>query len=96
MSTYILLANSEDTAADVTVTFLRESGTPITRTYSVPPNSRFNVDVAADAPELNDSGFGADVRVTNGVPITVECSMYWNANGVFWAGGSNAPATRLP
>jgi hypothetical protein len=96
MSTYILLANSEASASDVTITFLRETGVPIVRTYTVPPNSRFNVDVAADAPELSESSFGADIRVTNNVPIIVERSLYWNANGIFWAGGSNAPATRFP
>jgi hypothetical protein len=30
------------------------------------------------------------------VPIAVERSLYWDANGVFWAGGSNALATPLP
>jgi autotransporter-associated beta strand protein len=95
-SSYILLANSGTLPAEVQVTYLRETGAPIVRTHTVPPNSRFNIDAGADAPELNEASFGADVRVTNGVPITVERSMYWNANGVFWAGGSNAPATRLP
>jgi hypothetical protein len=34
--------------------------------------------------------------VTNGVTIAVERSMYWDADGVFWSGGSNAPGTKLP
>jgi hypothetical protein len=29
-------------------------------------------------------------------PIVVERSMYANANGVIWAAGTNATATRLP
>jgi hypothetical protein len=90
-SCYILLANSGTLPAEVQVTYLRETGAPIVRTHTVSPNTRFNIDAGADAPELNEASFGADVRVTNGVPITVERSMYWNANGVFWAGGSNAP-----
>ena len=47
-------------------------------------------------PELQNESFGARIDVTNGVPIAVERSLYWNANGVFWAGGTNALATPLP
>jgi hypothetical protein len=57
--------------------------------------SRFTIG-ASTVPELLDRSFGAKIEVTNGVAIAVERSMYWNANGVFWAGGSHAPAQRLP
>jgi hypothetical protein len=40
--------------------------------------------------------FGARVVVNNDVPIFVERSLYWNADDIIWAGGSNATATRLP
>jgi hypothetical protein len=30
------------------------------------------------------------------VSIFVERSLYWNAENVIWAGGTNATATRLP
>ena len=43
-------------------------------------------------PELQNESFGARIEVTNNVPIAVERSMYWNAEGRFWAGGSNALA----
>jgi hypothetical protein len=94
-STYILLANPTSDAAEVTITYLRESGAPIVKTYRVPPTSRFNVDIGSVA-ELHDESFGARIEVTNGVRIAVERSLYWNANGVFWAGGTNALATPLP
>jgi hypothetical protein len=95
-ATYILLANPSTTeVADVHVTYLRESGTPVVRTYQVQPASRFTIDTGT-VPELQNGSFGAKIFVTNGVPIAVERSMYWNANGVFWAGGSHAPAQRLP
>ena len=94
--TFILLANPSAQEAQVTITYLREGGAPIARTYAVPPTSRFNVDVKTVVPELRESSFGARIEVTNGVPIAVERSLYWNANGVFWAGGSNALATPLP
>ena len=66
------------------------------KTYTVPPTSRFNIDVKTAVPELQNESFGARIEVTNGVPIAVERSLYWNANGVFWAGGTNALATPLP
>jgi hypothetical protein len=62
----------------------------------VAPAGRFNVDVKTVVPELQNSSFGAIIEVLNDVPIAVERSLYWNANGVFWAGGTNALATRLP
>jgi hypothetical protein len=47
-------------------------------------------------PELHDESFGALIEVTNGVTIAVERSMHWDANGVFWSGGTNSPGTKLP
>jgi hypothetical protein len=66
------------------------------QTYTAPPASRFNIDVGAVVPELRDESFGARIEVANGVPIAVERSIYWNANGTFWAGGTNALGTPLP
>jgi hypothetical protein len=54
------------------------------------------VDVGTDVAELRDHSFGATVEVTNGVGIAVERAMYWSVNGIFFAGGTNATATRLP
>ncbi len=94
--TYILLANPQSSAANVTVTFLRESGDPIVQTYIVPATSRFNIDVNNVSPSLRDENVGADIVVTNGVPIVVERSMYWDSGGVQFKGGTNATGVRLP
>jgi autotransporter-associated beta strand protein len=93
--TYILLANPTTTAARVRVSYLRENGAPIVKEYDVPATSRFNIDVKTDVPELENSSFGADIEVLNDVPIAVERSLYWDAVGAFWSGGTNALATRL-
>ncbi len=94
--TYILLGNPQSTAANVTVTFLREGGAaPVVKTYTVPATSRFNIDANA-IPELADASFGAQIQVTNSVPIIVERSMYWDANGIFWSGGTNATGVPVP
>ena len=58
-------------------------------------SSRRTIDTG-EVLELNDRAFGARIAVTNGMPILVERSMYWNANGVFWAGGSNAGGILVP
>jgi autotransporter-associated beta strand protein len=94
--TYILLANPANTTADVSITYLREGAPPVVKTYTVPPRHRFNIDVRSAVPEIQNESFGARIEVTNGVAIAVERSMYWNANGVFWAGGTNALGTPIP
>jgi hypothetical protein len=78
------------------VTYLPEGLAPIVKTYNIAGNLRFNIDVGALVPQLQNRSFGALVEVTNNVPIAVERSLYWNANGIFWAGGTNALATPLP
>jgi hypothetical protein len=93
--TYILLANPQSTPAVVTVRFLPEGGTPVTKSFTVAPTSRFNLSVDHDqVPELANVAFGADIR--SSVPIMVERSMYSNANGQIWAAGTNATGTPLP
>jgi hypothetical protein len=93
--TYILVANPETTAAEVTVTYLRETGAPVVKTYVVPATGRLTID-ASDVTELANESFGARVTVTNHVPVIVERSMYWSANGVFWSGGSSGTGIRVP
>ena len=94
--TYILVSNPWTTAAEVTVTYLREGGTPIVKTYHVSPTTRYTIDVNGVVPELQNEAFGASIAVTNGLTISVERSLYWDANGVFWAAGTNAAGTKLP
>jgi Ca2+-binding RTX toxin-like protein len=95
--TFILLANpSTTTAAQVRITYLRATGAPIVKTYTVNPTSRFNIDVNSRVPELVNESFGALIEVTNGVGIVVERSLYNNALGQVWAAGTNALGTRLP
>ena len=93
--TFILLANPEPTAAEVNVAFLRESGSPVLKTYTVAPTSRFNIDANA-IDGLQNASFGALIQVTNHVPIIVERSMYWDVGGLQFAAGTNATGIRLP
>jgi hypothetical protein len=80
----------------VTITFLLEGGAPVTKTFTVPPASRFNVQTGegTTVPEVGNQRFGA--VLTSDQPIVVERAMYSNAGGQTWAAGTNATATRLP
>jgi hypothetical protein len=62
----------------------------------VPAGRRWNIQVGADAPELEGQEFGVRLESTNSVPIFVARSTYWNALGQVWAGGVSVPGTPLP
>jgi hypothetical protein len=98
LETYILIANTSATLADVKVTLLFEDGPPAEQTYSgIPPRSRFNVPVGEFFPQAAKKRFGAIVESVGSTPaqIVVERAMYWDAAGQHWAAGTNALATRL-
>ena len=101
-ATYVLVANTATWNAVVDVTVLFEDGTAaVKRTFEVLATSRFNVDVAAFFPEAVGKRFGVLVEsvAAGGQPaaeIVVEGAVYHNdTNGVVWAAGANALATRL-
>jgi hypothetical protein len=60
----------------------------------VEANSRKNVFVNLDFPELVDEAFSS--LVTADHPIVVERALYSESAGVFWAAGTNATATPIP
>jgi hypothetical protein len=77
--TYLLLANPSAQAASVQVDYLRDEGGAVSRTYTVPANSRFSVYVDGE-PGMEGAAFGT--RVASSVPIVAERVMYW-AGGFF-------------
>lgn len=87
--TYLLLANAGDQPANVTVRFLREGETAITRSYEVAPTSRFNVYAGAIA-ELSNRAFS--MAVDSDQPITAERAMYFGSP-MFNAGHDSEGAT---
>jgi hypothetical protein len=66
--------------------------------FSLPANSRTNVFVGAEFPVAANRRYGALIESQGGTPaqIVVERAMYATANGIIWAAGTNALATRLP
>ena len=90
------------------MTLFKEDGASLVRTFPITANSRLNVPVGASEA---DGGFGPAIAgqrfgcvVESLVPaggtvpaqVVVERAMYSNANGVIWAAGTNAAATKLP
>ncbi len=79
----------------MTLTFLREGKPSFTKTFTVPPTSRFNVTTGPGSmvPELQDERFGVRIdALLITTPIVVERAMYSNAGGVVWSAGTNATA----
>jgi hypothetical protein len=95
--TFVLLANPGTETATVALRFLFDDSTTFTKIVDVPATSRATVSVSgagSDVPEVTDRYFGVAIQSTK--PIAVERSMYSTVNGVMWAAGTNATATRLP
>ena len=97
VDTYVLVANTSATAGQVRVTLMFEDGTSAANTYTVPGNSRFNVDARSEFPVALDRRFGVVVESLGDTPaqLVVERAMYWDAVGQRWAAGTDALATRV-
>jgi hypothetical protein len=96
--TYVLVANTSAAAGDARVTLFFEDGTTVARVHPIAAHSRATVDPAADVPDSAGRRFGVLVEGLGATPpdLVVERATYWNANGLFWAGGTGALATPLP
>ena len=106
--TFLLIANTSSTAGRVHVRVLldRPSATssappppPIEAIFDVPANSRTTIPMAL--PPFGTAGrrFGVVVASVETAPLAqlvVERAMYWNADGVTWAAGTNLLATPIP
>ena len=89
-STFVLIANPTDRTATLRLTVKRDGGGDIVTTREIPPMTRDTVNVAKVAPTLTDESFWVVVESTNGVPVVVERSVYWNpTDRGGWSGGTN-------
>ena len=94
--TFVLLANPDVVAATVTATFLRATGAPVVKTFTVQPGARLTVTTGPGnmVPELANESFG--VMLSSDRAIFVEHAIYSNANGIVFAAGGAATASELP
>ena len=73
-TTYIAVMNPNHAAADVTFTYMPGSGSPVVRTHTVEPRSRFTLDISRDV------GTGRDVStfLRSDKPVVAERPMYFS------------------
>jgi uncharacterized delta-60 repeat protein len=88
----ILLANPTATAANVSISYLKPDGTTVPQTFTLGANTRRTVRVD-DIAGLNDTAVSAVIRSTNGIPLVVERSMFWDAT---YYGGHTGNAVEAP
>jgi hypothetical protein len=95
--TFVLVANTSPFAASIIVKAYADDDTTAQVLFSVPANSRFNVNMRDFFPSMVGKKFGVTIDSTGANPaqITAEVSVYLSADGVTWSAGSNAQATRL-
>ncbi|MFN8060888.1 MAG: fibronectin type III domain-containing protein [Vicinamibacterales bacterium] len=86
--TWFLVSNSNATASNITMTFLREDGQTVSRGYTVAANSRFSL-LANAIPELAGQGFST--TVSSSLPVGAERAMYFGKPT--WDGGHGTAGT---
>jgi subtilisin-like proprotein convertase family protein len=85
--TFVLLANNDDNAANVDVTFFLEGGGTVVHQVTVGPHSRRTIDAGA-IPELANRSFG--IEVTADREIMAERAMYLPGARLFEGGHESA------
>jgi hypothetical protein len=78
--TFLLIGNDNALPATVTATYFRDSGAPVTRSYTVLPRSRFNIwtdQERADDGTLLLPSTAFSVRIDSSLPIVAERAVYW-------------------
>ncbi len=87
---FVLVANPNAQDAAITATYLLEGGAPVTRTYTVGANSRFNIWVDYEGGPLGDAAVSTKIDVTNDVPVIVERAMWWPTGPATWGEAHNS------
>jgi sugar lactone lactonase YvrE len=96
---FYLLQNPNAVPAEVRVRYLRPSGAPLEKTYTLPASSRTNIWVDFEefpgvGQALLNTDVSAVVEVANAQPIIVERAMYFDVPGqTFGAGHESAGIT---
>jgi hypothetical protein len=90
----VAIANPNDEAADVSVSFLQPGAPPIGRTYLLAARSRITIRVD-DVPGLESTDVSTVVDSLSGLPLAVERTMTWDGTSYAGHGGTaiEAPST---
>ncbi len=87
--TFVLIANPNSAPADVTVTYVTESGQVVTRTKMVPANARLTVNIEGEGSTILANAAVA-TRVQSTIPVVVERAQYWPGPPSQWYEAHNA------
>lgn len=85
---YILIGNPNTTPANITATYLLESGVSIVKTYAMPAQSRLTINVELQDAQLADAAVSTTVSAD--VPVVSERAMYWPGTGATWSEAHNS------
>ena len=94
IQTFFLLQNPGDVDGTASVEFLLADGTPVTRSLTVPAQSRRTLWVNQEGGSLAAAEFAAVVRTS--VPMVAERAMYRDAEGQMFAAGTDAIGVTSP
>jgi hypothetical protein len=95
-STFVIIANLSAAPDTVEVKVLLEGGGSAVTSIVVAAMSRATIDVGSSFPSAVNRRFATTVRSTSGPgQLVVERSMYWTANGIGFAAGTNAIGTKF-
>ncbi len=93
--TYVLVSNTGGVGDTVDVTVLYEDRTPEMKSYTVNAGTRFTINVGDEFPNAMQRRFGVRVAARAISTLAVEGSVYNDADGDFWAAGTNLLATKM-
>jgi len=93
-SLFYLLTNPGSVPANVTVTFLRQVGTPIVKQFVVPGFARVTIPVNTADPGLASADLGGIVTADR--PIVAERSMYLSSPTKIWEAGTGGTGVTAP
>ena len=92
--TFLTMMNPSTAAATGSVVFFPEGGVgPIVRSFTIEPSSRLVLG-ASDIAELRGTTFGFMVRASE--PILAERSVFFNRDGIVFAGGASSEGVTAP
>jgi uncharacterized repeat protein (TIGR01451 family) len=98
---FYLIANPGSTAAAIDARYLLPDGTVLTKQYTVPALSRFNVwadletFVGLPGHPLGDTAVSATFTSANGVGFVAERAMWWPGDGTQWFEGHDSAGAVL-
>jgi hypothetical protein len=87
-TTFVLLANPNDQAAQVTLTYLVAGGSPVVVNKVVAPRARTTINVALEHASLKDAAVATHIEAS--LPILSERSMYWPGSPDGWQEAHNS------